>query len=390
MFDTVKMIDTYMSIDMWLECYRALTRVLEKLSEEPNLKLGPILIDDLATQAMANQGMNKGKETAKLTSAAAKLVGDGESKGEEKQQMMEEEEDDMTDFTKDENDPNMLRVPGDLGTYIERLSNDFTKSLQQTDPNTGEYVERLNNEGLFLTLAEKVQTYYMRHHMSETTNGSVEKVTVHSKNACKMAVKRILHMYYKHDTIAAKLEQHAANVAKFGKTEYNHPSCKSTVGLTDQMNSTSTTHPGSWLGGPSVENVQLSNIKKTMSSLCRYVFSNSADASKDELALAQLCHVYYHALHDRFHDARDLMLMSKLEPVSHDISIQIMYNRTVTQLGLCAFRIGLYNEAKDCLSEICGRNKQKELLAQGMSYFRGRGQERDVEAERAEKRRQVP
>ena len=67
-----------------------------------------------------------------------------------------------------------------------------------------------------------------------------------------------------------------------------------------------------------------------------------------------------------------------------------MYNRTVAQLGLCAFRVGLYSESMHCLSEICGRSKQKELLAQGMSYFRGRGQERDVEAERAEKRRQVP
>ena len=33
MFDTVKMIDTYMSIDMWLECHRALSRVLEKLAD---------------------------------------------------------------------------------------------------------------------------------------------------------------------------------------------------------------------------------------------------------------------------------------------------------------------------------------------------------------------
>lgn len=110
---------------------------------EPTLKLGPILISDLATQAMANQGMNKGKETAKLTNAAAKLAlkESGETKD------TKEEEDDTIDMTIDVNDPNMLRVPGDLATYTERLSNDFTKSLQQTDPNTGEYVERLNNEG---------------------------------------------------------------------------------------------------------------------------------------------------------------------------------------------------------------------------------------------------
>ena len=88
MFDTVKMIDAYMSLDVWLECHRALTRVLEKLTDSPHLKLGPIRIDDLATQAMANQGMNKGKETARLTAEAAAKAeaasGGGESKGESK------------------------------------------------------------------------------------------------------------------------------------------------------------------------------------------------------------------------------------------------------------------------------------------------------------------
>ena len=202
-----------------------------------------------------------------------------------------------------------------------------------------------------------------------------------------MAVKRIVHMYYKHDTVAAKLEQHAANVAKFGKTEYLHPSCKGSTfaNATEQVS-----HPGSWMGPPTVQNVQLSNVQKTMSNLCRFVFSPISGANKNDLARAQLCQVYYHALHDRFHQARDLMLMSKMEPMTYDIEVQIMYNRTVAQLGLCAFRVGLYKESMECLSDICGRNKQKELLAQGMSYFRGRGQERDLEAERSEKRRQVP
>ena len=39
MFDTVKMIDTYMSIDMWLECHRALSRVLEKLADGKRYKI---------------------------------------------------------------------------------------------------------------------------------------------------------------------------------------------------------------------------------------------------------------------------------------------------------------------------------------------------------------
>jgi translation initiation factor 3 subunit C len=385
MFDTVKMIDAYMSIDMWLECHRALTRVLEVLDANQNLKLGPMLIDDLATQAMKNQGMNKGNESAMLSAAAKSLEDDdGESKD-------TGEGEEVRDITRDENDPNMVRVPGDLSTYLQRLSTDFTKSLQQTDPNTSEYVERLNNEGLFLTLATAVQKYYMRHHAVESKGKDVP--TEYSMNASRMAVKRISHMYYKTDSISAKLECHQANVALFGHTKDHHPSCKGKSpreGGALLKRDISCCHPGSWLGAAKIKKFVPSNVKETMDELCRFVFSNLSGASKEDMARAQLCQVYYHALHDRYHQARDLMLMSKLEPTGYDIQIQILYNRTVAQIGLCAFRVGLYNNSKDCLSEICGRNKQKELLAQGVSYFHARGKDRDVEAERAERRRQVP
>ena len=286
-----------------------------------------------------------------------------------------------------------VRVPGDLATYLQRLSTDFTKSLQQTDPNTSEYVERLNNEGLYLSLACAVQEYYMRHHVAEVAANATPAgtPTEHSMNASRMAIKRIIHMYYKTDAVAAKLEQHAANVARFGKVDDHHPACKGKDTRAGVVSEDATaTHPGSWMGAPTVLNFECSDVNTTMKQLCLFVFNDIAGASKEDMARAQLCQVYYHALHDRYHQARDLMLMSKLEPTSYDIQIQILYNRTVAQIGLCAFRVGLYNNSKDCLSEICGRNKQKELLAQGMSYFRGRGQDRDVEAERAERRRQVP
>ena len=106
MFDTVKMIDAYMSVDMWLECHRALTRVLEVLSLHAHLKLGPILIDDLATQAMANQGMNKGKESAALSEAAKSVAELTAASGEATAVVDDGEE--VRDITQDENDPNMV------------------------------------------------------------------------------------------------------------------------------------------------------------------------------------------------------------------------------------------------------------------------------------------
>ena len=56
----------------------------------------------------------------------------------------------------------VLHVPGDLGAYVSRLEEQYTKALQKIDPHTYDYVHRLEDEALFLELAVGTQAYYER------------------------------------------------------------------------------------------------------------------------------------------------------------------------------------------------------------------------------------
>ncbi|KAL4224197.1 Eukaryotic translation initiation factor 3 subunit C [Mactra antiquata] len=125
-----------------------------------------------------------------------------------------------------------------------------------------------------------------------------------------------------------------------------------------------------------------------MSTLCQYIYTKD---STDRLRTrAILCHIYHHALHDRWFQARDLMLMSHLQDtIQHsDVPTQILYNRTMVQLGLCAFRQGMTKDAHHALVDIQSGGRAKELLAQGLLLQRQH--ERTPEQEKIEKRRLLP
>jgi translation initiation factor 3 subunit C len=121
--------------------------------------------------------------------------------------------------------------------------------------------------------------------------------------------------------------------------------------------------------------------------ICVYLFEHGSGRVRTR---SMLGHIYHHALHNRFSEARDLLLMSHLQETIQlaDVATQILYNRALAQLGLCAFRLGLIKETHNALNELCSSGKTKELMAQGFQALRHG--EKTPEQDKLERQRQLP
>lgn len=221
------------------------------------------------------------------------------------------------------------RLRGCVLTAVERLDDEFIKLLKECDPHSNDYVERLKDEVSVTKLIEQVLRYV------EAQGTPLE--------ICRVYLRKIDHLYYKFDPTVFKKKK------------------------------------GQFEGRSSVDE---------MEKLCHFIYAND---NTDRLRTrAILSHIFHHALHDNWFQARDLVLMSHLqETIQHsDPSTQILYNRTMANLGLCAFRQGNIKDAHQCLIELMMTAKPKELLAQGL--LPQRQHERSLEQEKVEKQRQMP
>uniref|UniRef100_A0A8C4DXQ8 Eukaryotic translation initiation factor 3 subunit C n=1 Tax=Dicentrarchus labrax TaxID=13489 RepID=A0A8C4DXQ8_DICLA len=230
-----------------------------------------------------------------------------------------------------------FRVRGCILTLVERMDEEFTKIMQNTDPHSQEYVDNLKDEGRVCGIIDRLLNYM-------ENKGSTEEI-------CRIYLRRIMHTYYKFD----------------------YKAHRRSLGLQSEQDQ---------------EESEGEDSAVIMDRLCKFIYAK--DRTDRIRTCAILCHIYHHALHSRWYQARDLMLMSHLQDnIQHaDPPVQILYNRTMVQLGICAFRQGMIKDAHNALLDIQSSGRAKELLGQGL--LMRNMQERNAEQEKIEKRRQVP
>ncbi|XP_073671994.1 eukaryotic translation initiation factor 3 subunit C isoform X1 [Paramisgurnus dabryanus] len=287
----------FMKADMWKKCLECIDELLDILFNNTNIFIGENIAEDSENLAVSDQ--------VSITHSEP------------------------------------FRVRGCILTLVERMDEEFTKIMQNTDPHSQEYVDNLKDEGHVCGIIDRLLQYL-------ETKGSTEEV-------CRVYLRRIMHTYYKFDYKA-----HRRSLGLQGETKSEQ----------DQ------------------EESEGEDSAIIMDRLCKFIYAK--DRTDRIRTCAILCHIYHHALHSRWYQARDLMLMSHLQDnIQHaDPPVQILYNRTMVQLGICAFRQGMIKDAHNALLDIQSSGRAKELLGQGL--LMRNMQERNAEQEKIEKRRQVP
>ena len=204
---------------------------------------------------------------------------------------------------------------GNVGSFVDRLDQEFNKSMQSIDVHSTEYVERLRVEFELYALIVRAMKYY-----TENKNMDAKAIILNS---------RLEHIYYKPLKLVRAFENKVAE---------KYPSLVS------------------FLQSPNP--VEL---------LCDECYALPYDRLHIKAALYQ---AYHYALHNNYEHARDVILYSRVQEtiLSHDIPTQSLYNRTIAQFGISAFTHGHMKECVFALHDLFTNNRARELLAQSKQH----------------------
>ncbi len=83
-----------------------------------------------------------------------------------------------------------LKIPGSIVSYVERLDDELTRSLQHIDPHTAEYIDRLSDEGTLYNNVVRTLLY-----MEGLQKDASLQIPQESLN--RVVMRRLEHVYFK-------------------------------------------------------------------------------------------------------------------------------------------------------------------------------------------------
>lgn len=83
-----------------------------------------------------------------------------------------------------------IKVPGSIVSYVERLDDELTRSLQSIDPHTPEYIERLQDESALYNIIFRGQLYY--EYLRKDSDLNIPQDSIN-----RIVMRRLEHVYFK-------------------------------------------------------------------------------------------------------------------------------------------------------------------------------------------------
>ena len=373
LFDVTLNKNTHMPTGLWKECEEEVRVILGLLTANTLVRL--------SEDEKVEERFDEDEDDEEAVAAAAGISMAGSSLTEEEKANKEKKDEEDKAKREDNEDlhttgeaDRVQYVMGNLFSFLQLLCMEYRKSMQAIDAHSEEYIARLKDELRLEQLVGKAQDYY--HNIAKTTLEA------------SVAFLRLELVYYKYSSDTDVLKQRllaikAAAKASEQSRDKEKDEEKRKVEEEEKVEEAPSAPPAFSMPPPPVNIADQGLVGQ----LATFLYKHGSDQSR---VRALLMHVYHLSLHNQYLSARDMLLMSHIhETVQHaDIKTQVLFNRAICQLGLCAFRCGEFRSALEQLGDLVQSNKIRELLAQGTSQQRW--QERDVEKEELEKKRQLP
>lgn len=132
----------------------------------------------MLTSLSAQQEFNKLLETLESSTSIVVIEGAEEWEDDDKQPTITEGE--------------IFKIPGSVVSFVERLDDELTRSLQHIDPHTSEYIDRLTDEGSLYASLVRALVYVEQ--LKKKDNGSL---AVPQESVNRVVMRRLEHVYFK-------------------------------------------------------------------------------------------------------------------------------------------------------------------------------------------------